>query len=53
MNKRIDLTDIRLNHFALEIVITFEVWCELNELLYEMIFNELKEIEEQIDEQQN
>lgn len=50
MNKRIELTGIPLNHLAREIVITFDVWCELNESLYEMIFNELKEIEEQIDE---
>lgn len=52
MNKRIDLTEIPLNHLAREIVITFDVWCVLNETLYNMVHNELIEIEEQINEQQ-
>ncbi len=51
MNKRIELTEIPLNHLAREIFIKFDLWFELNESLYNMIFNELKEIEEQIDEQ--
>lgn len=53
MNKRIELTEIPLNHLAREIVITFDVWCVLNETLYNMVHNELIEIEEQINEQQN
>lgn len=53
MNKRIELTEIPLNHLEREIIITFDVWYELNESLYNMIFNEFKGIEEQIDEQKN
>lgn len=52
MNKRIDLTEISMNQLAREFVITFDVWCILNESLYDMFFNELTEIKEQIDEQQ-
>ena len=52
MNKRIDLTGISMKDIAHEFVITFDVWCVLNETLYNMIHNELTEIEEQINEQQ-
>ena len=52
MNKRIELTGISMNDIARGFVITFDVWYVLNESLYDMVFNELTEIKEQIDEQQ-
>jgi hypothetical protein len=52
MNKRIILTEISMNHLASEFIITSGVWYELRETLYDMIYNELTEIKEQIDEQQ-
>lgn len=51
MNKRIELKEISMNHLAREFVVTIDAWYELQEILYNMIYNELTEIKEQIDEQ--